>query len=79
LSNQPTREARPRRPYTPPAVTQLNPTHNPSSSLPEKFRSNLKQLDAVLTLNPNDSIAAELQQALRRALAEQESRQPATA
>ena len=79
MSIQPTREARPRKPYTPPTATQLNPTHDPSSSLSEKLRSNLKQLDAVLTRNPNDSTAAELQQALRHTLAEQESRQPTTA
>ena len=79
MSNQSTREVRPRKAYTPPTVTQLSPTHDPSSSLSEKLHSNLKQLDAVLTLNPNDSTAAELQQALRRALAEQESRQPITA
>lgn len=74
LSNQPTHEIRPRKAYAPPAVAQLLPTNNPSSSLLEKLHSTLKQLDAVVTFNPNDSAAAELQQTLPRTLVEQESR-----
>jgi hypothetical protein len=45
--------------------------------LPEKVRSSLKELDAILQLNPNDSEAAQLQQALRRMLDELESKQTA--
>ena len=79
MSNQPNSEVRSRKPYTPPTVTQLNPTNDPSPSLLEKLRLSLNQLDFILRVNPNDSAAAELQQSLRRALAEQESRQPTTA
>ena len=79
MNHPSTREAQPRKPYTPPAVTHLNPTNDPSSSLLEKLRSSLRQLDLILRLNPNDSAAAKLQQTLRRTLAEQESRQPTTA
>jgi hypothetical protein len=79
LRNHLTRDVRPRKPYIPPAFTLLHPTHDPSPILLQKVRSSLKELGAILRVNPNDSGAAELQQALRRTLAELESKQPVTA
>ncbi len=79
MSNPPNSDVRSRKPYTPPAVTQLNPTNDPSPSLLEKLRASLNQLDFILRVNPTDSAAAELQQTLRRTLAEQESLQPTSA
>jgi hypothetical protein len=74
LSNHPTRDAFARKSYLPPAFTKLFPTKNPSPSLPDKVRSSLKELDAILRANPDDSEAAQLQQALRHMLEELESK-----
>jgi hypothetical protein len=43
--------------------------------LPQKVRAALKDLETILRTNPDDSEAAQLQQALRHMLAELERKQ----
>jgi hypothetical protein len=79
LSNHPNGEVRPKKFYLPPAFTKLSPTNKPSPALIDKVRSSLKELEAMLRADPNDSVAADLQQALRHMLDELESKQPIAA
>jgi hypothetical protein len=75
LSHHPNSEVRPRKLYIPPAFRKLYPAQNPAPSLIEKVRSSLKELESMLRADPNDSVAADLQRALRHMLDELEPKQ----
>jgi hypothetical protein len=75
LSHHPTRDPRPRKFYLPPFFTRLRSGGDTPPGLPEKVRAALKELEAMLRADPKDSVAADLQQALRHMLDELESKQ----